>query len=480
MQIVLLALLFTQAQTNIPPTPPEGILPVSADGKPLNLDFETGTLKDWQAEGDAFLGQPIKGDTVFPRRKDSKSQHQGNYWIGGFESRGDKPQGTLTSVPFKVTHPWGSFLVGGGAFPVTCVELVQKDTGMVFQRAFGLEAENMLREVVDLQPLMGKEIFIRLVDKHSGGWGHINFDDFRFHAQKPSFPPRPVKKQPLPADVYKYAGLPPQKAAEVMTVPEGFQVKLFAGEPDVFQPIAFCLDDRGRVWVAEAYSYPIRRADKDAKDRIVIFEDTDGDGVFDKRTVFMEGLNLISGLEVGHGGVWIGAAPYFMFVPMKDDKPSGPKQILLDGWAYQDTHETLNTFTWGPDGWLYGCHGVFTHSKVGKPGTPDAERSPSTPAFGAIIPPSMSSKSLRRAPAIRGAWISMIVARPFARPASFRTVFTSFRAHAISGRRGSTSMSSLSPTFLPSPIIAIIWAPRRTAAMNVPTRPAAAMPTAAP
>jgi putative membrane-bound dehydrogenase-like protein len=92
----------------------------------------------------------------------------------------------------------------------------------------------------------------------------------------------------------------------------------------------------------------------------------------------MDGLNLVSGLEVGFGGVWIGAAPYLLFVPVKEgtDKPAGPPQVLLDGWGYQDTHETLNTFCWGPDGWLYGCHGVFTHSRVGKPGTPDRERVP--------------------------------------------------------------------------------------------------------
>jgi putative membrane-bound dehydrogenase-like protein len=213
------------------------------------------------------------------------------------------------------------------------------------------------------------------VDKHSGHWGHINFDDFRFHAEKPSFPQRP---QPLKADTYKYAGLPPQKSAEVMTVPEGFTVKLFAGEPDVQQPIAFCIDDRGRLWVAEAYSYPQRQPEGKGKDRILIFEDTKGTGHFDKRTVFMEGLNLVSGIEIGFGGLWIGAAPYLMFVPIKEgeDKPAGKPQILLDGWGYQDTHETLNTFVWGPDGWLYGCHGVFTHSKVGKPGTPDKDRVP--------------------------------------------------------------------------------------------------------
>ncbi len=361
------------AQT--PAEPPEGVLPAGADGIPLNLDFETGTLKDWAAAGDAFAGQPIKGDTVAARRGDMKSQHQGQFWIGGYERNGDAPQGTLTSVPFKVTHPWASFLVGGGPHETTCVELVRKDTGEVFSRSSGTEEENLRRVVADLRPYLGKEIFIRLVDRHSGHWGHVNFDDFRFHSTKPDVPQRNV---PQPPDVYKYAGLPPDKAASAMTVPEAFTVKLFAGEPDVHQPIALCLDDRGRVWVAEAYSYPIRRPDKEAKDRIVIFEDTDGDGTFDKRTVFMEGLNLVSGLEVGFGGVWIGAAPYLLFVPMKDgeDKPAGPAKVLLDGWAYQDTHETLNSFIWGPDGWLYGCHGVFTHSHVGKPGTPPKERIP--------------------------------------------------------------------------------------------------------
>src|ERR1051325_10109977 len=82
-----------------------GVLPVGADGKSLNFDFETGDLKDWTAEGDAFKGQPVKGDTVFPRRKDMKSQHQGQYWIGTYEKHGDKATGTLTSASFKITHP---------------------------------------------------------------------------------------------------------------------------------------------------------------------------------------------------------------------------------------------------------------------------------------------------------------------------------------------------------------------------------------
>src|SRR2546425_4979974 len=94
-------------------TPP-GVRPVGKNGKPLNLDFEDGTLKDWKAEGKAFEGQPIKGDTVFPRRNDMRSNHQGNYWIGGVGKIGGDPKSTLTSPPFKTTHPWASFPFAGG------------------------------------------------------------------------------------------------------------------------------------------------------------------------------------------------------------------------------------------------------------------------------------------------------------------------------------------------------------------------------
>lgn len=350
-----------------------GVAPDDADGSPLNLDFEAGSLANWTAEGDAFTGQPVEGDTVIARRGDMHSQHVGKYWIGTFERAGDQPQGVLTSAPFAVSRPWASFLVAGGSHAETCVELVREDTGKVFFRASGDETEDLKPVAVDLSAHRGKKIRIRIVDRHSGGWGHVNFDDFRFHDEQPKLPEAP---RPPALDVIANAGLTPEEAARAMTVPEGFNVTLFAGEPDVQQPIGFCLDDRGRLWVAEAYSYPTHVPEDRARDRIVVFEDVDGDGHFDERKVFLDKLNLVSGLEVGFGGVWIGAAPNLMFVPDKngDDVADGPPQVLLDGWAFQDTHETLNAFIWGPDGWLYGCHGVFTHSNVGKPGATDEQR----------------------------------------------------------------------------------------------------------
>ena len=172
------------------------------------------------------------------------------------------------------------------------------------------------------------------------------------------------------------AGLSPAEAVAAMTVPDGFHVTLAAAEPHVHQPIGFTIDQRGRLWVAEAFNYPLRAPEGQGKDRIIILEDQDLDGAFETRKVFAEGLNLVSGIEVGFGGVWVGAAPYLLFIPdaNQDDQPDDEPQILLDGFGYQDTHETLNAFIWGPDGWLYGCHGVFTHSRVGKPGTPDDQR----------------------------------------------------------------------------------------------------------
>ena len=355
-------------------TPTEGVLPLGKDGKPLNLDFETGTLKDWTATGDAFKDQPVKGDTVSPRRGDMTSNHQGQYWIGGFEKHGDKPTGTLTSEPFTVSHPWASFLVAGGPHEKeTCVEVVAGKE--VIFRACGEESETLRRVAVDLSKWQGKEVQVRLVDTHTGHWGHLNFDDFRFHSDKPKVDPPPAG--------YKFNGQTPADAAKNMTVPDGFTVELFAGEPDVHQPIAMCTDDRGRLWVVEGYVYPKRNPAKDPMlpeaerkngDKILIFEDTDGDGKFDKKTVFLEGLNLASGIEYGFGGVWVGAAPYLLFIPILDGDKAGEPKILLDGWGYEDTHEVLNSFIWGPDGWLYGCHGVFTHSNVGKPGAKDAER----------------------------------------------------------------------------------------------------------
>ncbi len=171
------------------------------------------------------------------------------------------------------------------------------------------------------------------------------------------------------------APLAPDTAAATMQVPEGFRVSLFAGEPDVMQPIGFCIDDRGRLWVAEAYNYP--KHGTKAGDRIVILEDSNGDGRHDKRTVFYDGLNYVSGIEVGFGGAWVMSPPNMYFIPDSDgdDKPDAPPKVVLDGFGnHANAHNMANGFAWGPDGWLYATHGRTNWSMIGKPGTPDDQR----------------------------------------------------------------------------------------------------------
>ena len=166
--------------------------------------------------------------------------------------------------------------------------------------------------------------------------------------------------------------LTPEKAVESMSLQDGFEVNAYAAEPMITQPMAFCWDDRGRMWVAENRDYESRgRGFANSGDsRILILEDTDHDGVADSRKVFAEGIPFPSGIAVGFNGLWLGAPPNLLFVPDrdKDDKADADAiEVRLTGWGIRDRHETLNSLHWGPDGWLYGCQGFATPSRVGKP-----------------------------------------------------------------------------------------------------------------
>lgn len=378
--------------------PDEGVSP-RINGRPMNLGFERGNLQDWKATGDAFKPGSVAYDAA-PLYPDSLSINPtGDYYVSSGGTNNYQAKGTLTSEVFEVTQPWASFRVMGGALEGTRVELLLTDSTQPFFKISGSTTENRIINtkqanfrpvVVDLTAYLNKKIYIRLVDEENGKtpeiqyirdnvWAHIAFDNFRFHKTRPTFKNELRTEDVVilpPRDSVPHSGLSGAEAAKAMTVPEGFSVQLAASEPDILKPIAFTQDDRGRLWVVEAQTYPVRAEEGKGGDRILIFEDTNGDGTLDSKKVFTDGLNLVSGIALGFGGVYVGAAPYLLFIPIDKtgDAPAGKPEILLDGWGYEDTHETLNTFRWGPDGWLYGTHGVFTHSNVGKPGAPDAQR----------------------------------------------------------------------------------------------------------
>ena len=350
-----------------------GIVPLDAP----NIGFEKGTFEGWQSTGTVWGSKPVKGDTIVKRNR-GNSSHQGDFWIGGYEKwQHDREQGTLTSKPFKVTHPWTSYLIGAGPESRTRVEILNASNNEVIHKSSGRgQVEDMARLNVDLSQHVGKMIRVRIVDEHSGPWGHINFDDFRFHKNPPASSPTRLTSSPLLWGLKKNPAGEENDITSSMFIPDGFQVETIAREPQLRQPIAFTFDSRGRIWIAEAFAYPRRRENGKANDRLIILEDTDHDGTFETHKVFADNLNLISGFEIGYGGVFAACAPEFLFIPDADgdDKADGPPQVLLDGFSINDTHETPNSFLWGHDGWLYGCHGVFNPSLVGKPGTPKDQR----------------------------------------------------------------------------------------------------------
>jgi len=184
---------------------------------------------------------------------------------------------------------------------------------------------------------------------------------------------------PTPFNTEKGAPMPAEEAAATMELPPGFKCVVFAAEPDVQQPIAMAWDARGRLWVAENYTYAENpdRWNTTLRDRIIILEDTDGDGKHDQRTVFWDKGSHLTSIENGYGGTWILNAGTLAFIPDQngDDTPDAEPQILLDGFNTKTIgHNIVNGLRWGPDGWLYGRHGITDTSAVGAPGTPLEKR----------------------------------------------------------------------------------------------------------
>lgn len=169
----------------------------------------------------------------------------------------------------------------------------------------------------------------------------------------------------------------PEEALQLMTLPEGFRATLFAAEPDINQPVSLAFDDRGRMWVAEFYTYAGRGFDGDLRDRILILEDSTGDGRHDRRTVFWSGGNRLTSVLPGSGGCWILNAGTLAWLPDEngDDIPDGPPRVVLDGFDQNQVgHNIVNGLMWGPDGWIYGRHGIQATSVVGPPDAPPNQR----------------------------------------------------------------------------------------------------------
>ena len=172
----------------------------------------------------------------------------------------------------------------------------------------------------------------------------------------------------------------PEEVVKTAKLPPGFELSVFAAEPHVQNPIAITTDERGRLWVAENFTWAgsgLGQYDTKLRDRIIILDDTDGDGKHDKRTVFWDGAVKLTSIEVGFGGVWAICLPNLLFIPdeNRDDIPDGPPVVILDGINDHSVgHTPANGLKWGPDGWLYARHGILATSSIGTPGASDSQR----------------------------------------------------------------------------------------------------------
>lgn len=186
--------------------------------------------------------------------------------------------------------------------------------------------------------------------------------------------------QPTNTEKSTSRSMSPEEVCKSASLPKGFELTAFAAEPDVQNPIAIATDERGRLWVAENYTWAGGDAgdfDTGHRDRIVILEDADGDGRHDKRTVFYDEAERLTSIQVGMGGVWLLCSPQLLFIPDKnrDDVPDGSPEVVLDGFDIEHaTHTVANGLKWGPDGWLYGRQGILGTSQIGAPGANDENR----------------------------------------------------------------------------------------------------------
>jgi len=157
----------------------------------------------------------------------------------------------------------------------------------------------------------------------------------------------------------------PEEERKAFRLPPGFEITLFASEPDISKPINMEFDERGRLWVTTTIEYPKPAAPGRGRDKIVILEDTDGDGKADKFTPFIDSLNIPIGITPVHNGAIAYSIPnVYKFIDRNGDDKADETTKLLGPFEFVDTHGMVNNLVRGYDGWIYACHGYANTSTV--------------------------------------------------------------------------------------------------------------------
>ncbi|SDD93008.1 putative membrane-bound dehydrogenase domain-containing protein [Pricia antarctica] len=238
--------------------------------------------------------------------------------------------------------------------------------GKVFYTAYGHDERTWNRP--EFQKLIKEGILWAVDDNAKKNWEAFSKDIPELAYEQRDNIPNYEKRDPAP----KYQlPLSPEASAKLIQVPVGFDLELFASEPDIINPISMDWDERGRLWVIETVDYPnsVREENGIGDDKVKILEDTDGDGKADKVTVFAENLNIPTGFTFYDGGIVVSQAPLFLFLKDTDgDDRADVRETIIDGWGTFDTHAGPSNLQRGIDNQIYGTVGYsgFEGSIFGK------------------------------------------------------------------------------------------------------------------
>ncbi|MCH2613032.1 MAG: sorbosone dehydrogenase, partial [Pirellulales bacterium] len=160
----------------------------------------------------------------------------------------------------------------------------------------------------------------------------------------------------------------PLRELETFVVPDGFEVNLYAADPQIAKPIQMNFDEQGRLWIASSEVYPHIKPGQKATDKILVVEDRDRDGVADKTSVFVDGLLIPTGVVPGDGGCYVAnSTDLIHFADLNGDLKADRQNVVLSGFGTEDTHHLLHTLRWGHDGALYMNQSIYIHSHVETP-----------------------------------------------------------------------------------------------------------------
>lgn len=324
-------------------------------------------LLNFVAEGNGFL--PIHSASYCFRNSDEVVALMG----GQFKSHG---YGTFTADIINKEHPVTKGLEEFETWDETYVHTKHNEknrtvlmkrqeepwtwvrthgNGRVFYTAYGHDERTWSKK--GFQELVKNGIVWSVSEQVRKNWKEFAADmpelKYEERANIPNYEERdPAPKFQLP--------LSPEKSKKLIQVPPGYEVELFASEPDIINPIDMTWDEKGRLWVIETVDYPnrVREEDGIGDDKIKILEDTDNDGKADKVTVFADSLNIPTSLALVNGGVVVSQAPHFLFLKDTDgDDKADIRRNIISGWGTYDTHAGPSNLQYGFDNQIWGSVG---------------------------------------------------------------------------------------------------------------------------